>query len=90
MICDVDQRDALIGMNKAVKQTHVFLFCISAHKGWKLIKAMLGVEESSYHLHSLDCRTVVGTVVIGRAIRFVPAEAFWDYLQCDSHKIWAV
>ena len=30
LICDVDQRDALIGMIKVGKQTHVFLFCTSA------------------------------------------------------------
>lgn len=57
MICDVDQRDALIGMIKVGKRTHVFLFCTSGHKGQKLIKKMLGAEEASYHLPPLVCRT---------------------------------
>lgn len=57
VICDVDQRDALIGMIKVGKQTHVFLFCTSAHEGQKLIKTMLGAKKASYHLPPLVCRT---------------------------------
>lgn len=57
VICDVDQRDALIGMIKVGKQTHVFVFCTSVHDGQKLIKTMLRAEEASYDLPPLDCRT---------------------------------
>jgi len=57
MVCEVDQRDAFIGMIKVGKQTRVFPFCTSAHKGQKLIKTMLAAEEASYHLPVFICRT---------------------------------
>lgn len=57
VICVVDQRDALIGMLKVGKQTHVFLFYTSAHKGQKLIKTMLGAEEAFYWIFLLVNRT---------------------------------
>lgn len=57
-ICDVDQRNDLIGMIKVGKETHVFLFFTSAYKGQKLMRTMLGAEEASYHLPPLVCRTV--------------------------------
>lgn len=56
-ICDVDQRNDLIGMIKVGKETHVFPFFTSAYEGQKLMKTMLGAEEASYHIPCLVCRS---------------------------------
>lgn len=56
-ICDVDQRNYLIGMIKVGKETHVFLFFTSAYEGQKLMQTMLGAEEASYHIPPLVCRS---------------------------------
>lgn len=58
VICDVDQRNDLIGMIKVGKQTHVFLSFISAYEGQKLMRIMLGAEEASYHLPPSVYKTV--------------------------------